>query len=686
MDLDLKNTDAAREPTSRRLYVYNGGFLTQPRIRRILDLAGWDIQLGLPKEGDWVGTWGKSPTSGRGEKVSNWKNSPVLRVEDAFLRSVLPGRGGEGPLGLMLDDLGMHFDSSTPSRLETILATDPLDNSALLNRARDAMARIQAAHLSKYNAFDPALPPPTAPYVLVIDQTYGDASVAHSGASEARFREMLVEARLSHPHDRIYIKSHPETQHGHRGGYYGVEDENDQVTLITDPISPWELLAGAKAVYTVSSGMGFEAVLAGHKPRVFGQPFYAGWGLTEDEHPVDRRQRKLTRAQLFAAAMILFPTWYDPHRDQLCELETVIDMLEARSRAWREDHRGYVATGMRLWKRKPLAQFFHANHAMIFDDRPERAAKGAYDIARPLMVWAGKERPEHSTHTPPLRIEDGFLRSRGLGAALTPPLSLVRDDLGIYYDPTRESRLERFIAASPNLPTQAHVRADRLITRLTQQRIGKYNLACAAPDLSHLPKGKRILVPGQVEDDASIQLGTTEVSTNLALLQRTRADNPNAVIIYKPHPDVEAGLRDGQVAPEDLANLADFVAHDADHMALIGDVDEVWTMTSTLGFEALIRKVPVTCLGAPFYAGWGLTRDLGQVPARRHARPSLTALVHATLLDYPRYFDPKINAACPVEVVVDRLVAGDVPAPGRANRILAKLQGIFASYAHLWRR
>jgi len=677
---------AAGEPTSRRLYVYNGGFLTQPRIRRILTLAGWDIQLGLPKEGDWVGIWGKSPTSGRGEKISDWKNSPVLRVEDAFLRSVLPGRGGEGPLGLMLDDLGVHFDSSTPSRLETILATDPLDNSALLTRARDAMARIQAAHLSKYNAFDPALAPPAAPYVLVIDQTYGDASVAHSGASEARFREMLVEARLSHPHDRIYIKAHPETQQGHRNGYYGVEDENDQVTLITDPISPWELLSGAKAVFTVSSGMGFEAILAGHKPRVFGQPFYAGWGLTEDEHPVDRRRRKLTRAQLFAAAMILFPTWYDPHRDQLCELETVIDMLEARSRAWREDHQGYVATGMRLWKRKPLAQFFDAGRAMIFDNKAKRAAQGAHDIARPLMVWAGKETPEHAAHAPPLRIEDGFLRSRGLGAALTPPLSLVRDDLGIYYDPTRESRLERLIATSQHLPEHARTRVEKLMSRLTRARISKYNLDAALPDLSHLPAGKRILVPGQVEDDASIRLGTTDVSTNLALLQRTRADNPDAVIIYKPHPDVEAGLRDGQITPEDMAALADFVAHDADPMALLGDVDEVWTMTSTLGFEAMIRKVPVTCLGAPFYAGWGLTRDLGEVPTRRLARPDLTGLVHATLIDYPRYYDPKTNVACPVEVVVDRLVTGDAPAPSRANRILAKLQGIFASYAYLWRR
>ena len=52
---------------------------------------------------------------------------------------------------------------------------------------------------------------------------------------------------------------------------------------------------------------------------------------------------------------------------------------------------------------------------------------------------------------------------------------------------------------------------------------------------------RRILVPGQVEDDASIRLGTRDICTNLALLRSTREQNPDAIVIYKPHPDVEAG-------------------------------------------------------------------------------------------------------------------------------------------------
>ncbi len=74
------------------------------------------------------------------------------------------------------------------------------------------------------------------------------------------------------------------------------------------------------------------------------------------------------------------------------------------------------------------------------------------------------------------------------------------------------------------------------------------------------------------------------------------------------------------------------------------------------------------------------------MPPRRRAQPSLEGLVHAALIDYPRYFDPKIGLPCPVEVIIERLASGDIPRPGPANRILSKVQGVFATQSHLWRR
>jgi capsular polysaccharide export protein len=265
---------------------------------------------------------------------------------------------------------------------------------------------------------------------------------------------------------------------------------------------------------------------------------------------------------------------------------------------------------------------------------------------------------------------------------LIAPLSLVLDDLGIYYDPNGPSRLEAHIQTSIALPDAALLRAEMLIDRITSAGLSKYNLT--ATNLPNdMPKGHRILVPGQVEDDASIRLGTTDVTTNRALLQACRAANPAAVILYKPHPDVEAGLRTGAVP--DAAEIADVVLTKTSPIAALDAVDAVWTMTSTIGFEALLRGKHVTCLGSPFYAGWGLTDDRATPIVRRTALPTLAQLTHAVLIDYPRYFDPVSGHPCPVDVVIDRLQSGTVPRPSRANRLLAKVQGMFASYAHLWR-
>ena len=654
-----------------RLFVFNGGLLTQRRVRRILTLAGYRISLGLPGSGDIVGVWGNSPTAHRGHSVAERYDTQLLRVEDPFLRSLHPGRSGEPPVGLLLDRSGLHFDPSTPSDLERILAENPLDDTALLDRARAGMERLRQSGLSKYSGYDPDIPVPEPGYVLVVDQTLGDASVRASRADVARFREMLVFAQEEHPGARVVIKTHPETARGFRDGHFTDQDVSERVTLFEKNADPWALLEGAIAVYTVSSQFGFEAIIAGHKPRVFGQPFYSGWGLTQDEDPLPRRSRKLTRAQLFAGAMLLYPTWYNPYSDQLGSFEDALGYLESETRAWREDRKGWTASGMRLWKRRPLQRFYGRHGRIRFSESAKPDT--------PRMIWAGKAGPDD---TGSVRVEDGFLRSRGLGAELVPPLSLVTDRTGIYYDPTSASDLETLIARRARLSQAQETRVRSLVDCLIRDGLSKYNTGRNTPDL---PAGHRILVPGQVEDDASIRTGAGRIRRNLDLLKAVRNARPDAVIIYKPHPDVEAGLRTGAVETDDLSGLADLIATDSNPAQLLDQMDELWTMTSLMGFEALLRGVRVTTLGAPFYAGWGLTEDLGDIPARRVARPALEGLVHAALIDYPRYLDPVTGLPCPVEQAIKRLGRGEIPHPGRANRALSKLQGLFASWAPLWR-
>ncbi|MFT4013082.1 MAG: capsular polysaccharide biosynthesis protein [Paracoccus sp. (in: a-proteobacteria)] len=654
--------------TSRRLFVFSGGFLSQPRLRRILQLSGWRPAIGLPGPGDMIGIWGASPTAWRGMAMARRRGAGLLRIEDAFLRSVLPGRAGgpmgrRGPVGLILDPVGLHFLPESPSLLENLIL-DPATES-LHGAARDAMARLIAADLSKYNAHLPDQPPPGRDYVLVIDQTRGDASLL--GAGRADFLAMLQAARDENPGAPIVIRTHPETAAGLRPGHFAAGDLRAGEAFCDAPISPWRLLQGASRVYVMSSQLGYEAMLAGHRPRIFGRPFYAGWGLSEDRHRFPRR-RPAAIETLFAASHLRAPTWYDPCVDRLTDFEGALRQIEAEARAWRQDHAGHLAYGIRLWKRPFISRAFGAAKPLRFTAKPGPAV---------TLAWANRAEDLPQA----LRVEDGFIRSRGLGAALVPPLSLVADDLGIYYDPGRESRFER-IMTQP-LPPQGARRAMALAQALTRLGVTKYNLGGALPDL---PPGHRILVPGQVEDDASIRLGAGDERTNLALLTRARRENPRAVIIYKPHPDVEAGLRPGQIPAEQAAGLADVIAHQASADALMGKVNEVWTITSTLGFEALMRGLPVTTLGAPFYAGWGLTRDLGPIPARRRQSADLARLVHAALIEYPRYFHPSTGLPCPPEAALEWLADPDFRSGGVPLRLLAKIQGAMSGHAWLWRR
>ena len=268
---DLRN--AAAGVTPRRLFVYNGGLL-RGRARRILDLAGWGPRLGLAGADDLIGIWGAAGTAWRGRAIAARRGAGLVQIEDAFLRSILPGRAKgrlarRGPIGLIVDPLGLHFDPTRPSLIETLIASGA--TASFHAQARAGIDRLIAADLSKYNAHLPDLPPPEPGYVLVIDQTAGDAALM--GADRSRFLHMLAAARMEHPGQRILIRSHPETAQGLRPGHFTPDDLRPGEAICDSPVSPWALLHGAQAVYAVSSQLGYEAMLAGHRPRLFGQPF-----------------------------------------------------------------------------------------------------------------------------------------------------------------------------------------------------------------------------------------------------------------------------------------------------------------------------------------------------------------------------------------------------------------------------
>ena len=188
---------------------------------------------------------------------------------------------------------------------------------------------------------------------------------------------------------------------------------------------------------------------------------------------------------------------------------------------------------------------------------------------------------------------------------------------------------------------------------MVEAAVSKYNVGGGVLKLPDTDK-KVLLVPGQVEDDASIRYGSPQICKNLDLLKAVRAANPDAYILYKPHPDVVSGNRIGGVSAADAARYADQTATEYDILTCLAQADEVHTMTSLTGFEALLRGKTVYCYGLPFYAGWGLTCDYLPIP-RRNRKLTLQELVAGTLIYYPDYIHPETRHMIDASTAIDIL-------------------------------
>jgi capsular polysaccharide export protein len=342
---------------------------------------------------------------------------------------------------------------------------------------------------------------------------------------------------------------------------------------------------------------------------------------------------------------------------------------EALQRRMFERNRGRIfCFGFQLWKHSVVRAYLRSpGNQVLFPRSARQARRLGFGPGDHALVWGQRHSPEvlelARAHGVPIwRMEDGFLRSVGLGSNLEVPASLVVDREGIYYDPTGPSELETILEAGGFEAAELE-RAAALRERIVAARLSKYNVGESAA--LEVPPGRRVvLCPGQVEDDASIQLGCRDIRTNLGLLRAAREAAPDAYIIFKPHPDVLMRNRAGAVDEAQAGQICDHIETRATLADCLEVADEVHTLTSLVGFEALLRGKQVHVHGQPFYAGWGLTRDRHPV-ARRTRRLSLDELVAGALLRYPRYLDRATGRFTTPEVVIDQLEAERDAAPGK---------------------
>ena len=428
-------------------------------------------------------------------------------------------------------------------------------------------------------------------------------------------------------------------------------------------INPWALLDRAVRIQAAPGDL---ATLA----RLSNRPLQ--WSEGQEAETPDP-------ARLFGAAFLAGTTWFDAWSRRPVDFETAADQVAwLRARHLDNDRRA-VCVGISGWKAATVARFLDGpDGAPIRTANPEAAIREAVRHRGRIVAWETRMPARlpvlcEASGVPLVRMEDGFLRSVGLGAAFLPGRSVILDDVGIYYDPAGPSRLEGILQTAEIGPDLV-VRAAALRERIVALRLSKYNVGRPLDGPDDASGRPHVLVPGQVEDDASVLLGARgPVRTNLDLLREARRRNPEALITWKPHPDVAAGLRAGHVDPQEAFRFADRIVSDVSIADLIDRTDTVETMTSLAGFEALMRGRHVVAHGQPFYAGWGLTEDLHPIGRRTRAR-SLDELVAAALILYPAYLDPETGLPCPPEILIERLAAARLAAEREpSSRVAARL-------------
>jgi capsular polysaccharide export protein len=350
------------------------------------------------------------------------------------------------------------------------------------------------------------------------------------------------------------------------------------------------------------------------------------------------------------------------------DLYRIFRYLTVYSRPQNSSLRQSVTYAMNFsrWKRPMLEKMFPERLFIYLPAAPsESLARRIFRLVPPksVFIWGMRSGKYVSDLAQQSKIEvmyfeDGFVRSAGLGSNHILPLSLCLDPKSVHYNCNRPSTLDDILGkfdfeADPLLLE----RARDCLHLIRSNNITKYNLRFAAGRGLPIAAGEKyILCCGQVEDDESIEFGCNKRVDNNDLIRMAALENPGKKIVYKSHPDYVANNRQPISKFSDVAHLCVTANSDASLHALFEHAERVYTITSLSGFEALMNGLPVTTLGMPFYAGWGLTDDRQAAPTWRNRKLAFEHLFAGAYLMYPIYFAPTTAELTDLRCTIDYLL------------------------------
>lgn len=235
-------------------------------------------------------------------------------------------------VGYVFDDIAHYFMTDYPNRLVQKLNSPASLSAAEQARAQGLMERVVAHKISKYNNQpfrQPAFAEDVCRRVLVVDQSFADASTLFGRANEETFEKMLLAAVRENPDAEIIVKTHPDSieRKQQRQGFFSHMQDRGRVRFLRESVNPYVIFEAVDKVYVVTSQVGFEAAMAGKEVVCFGAPIYAGWGFTDDRQPIPHRKRRRTPLEFFHYFYIWYTHYWTPESPAECEIEEVLDYI-----------------------------------------------------------------------------------------------------------------------------------------------------------------------------------------------------------------------------------------------------------------------------------------------------------------------------------------------------------------------
>src|SRR5215472_3362526 len=444
-----------------------------------------------------VAAWSRSRHQNSAKRRATALGAPCLLLGTGLLRAPPAWAGAAHTLSATAHSMtgpSSPADFLDPCRL---LLTRGWESPELLVRAAGARRDIVSRRLGGpwWNSGMNLGLPQRDDFLLIIAGESGGFGA--NGAPSAPVLAAMLDAALAEHHPGQVVILAPEMD-GRLGppARFLSDATARGCTVITRRVDPWEAVERAACVYAAGGETGFLALLAGTRVRCFADSFYSGWGITTDEATLSQKPFRRTVDEIFAGACFLATRYLDPYRVKAASFEDTLEIVDAWRSIEAANRRIAVCVGMSFWKRRQVTDFLRSNGRTPAFRRTTRAtlARVRAQPGAAIAVWAsripaGLFQASEARGIPLIRIEDGFVRSVGLGSDFMPAASLVLDSRGMHFDPSVYSDLEHLLAET-DFDAALISRARDLIAQLVRRGVTKYNLSNTAPSIQW-PVGKR---------------------------------------------------------------------------------------------------------------------------------------------------------------------------------------------------